>query len=139
MSTPLISFKKNIAGQKQVARGIPCGEHLVVSYAIGSKNTYQIWQIYNGNLFKPTVFTDIELAVSAAEWFDKTYQDYFCILESYPKADIVSLAKWSVHNGIKIYELLEQIKNEQVNKKLLSQAWDIANQREKDWIKLGVK
>jgi hypothetical protein len=138
MSATLINFKKNIAGQKQQARGIPCGEHLVVSYAIGSENTYQVFKTHDGKLFVPVTFTVLEDALEMGKWWEDTYDPFFCIYETYPDADIISLAKWSVKNGVRIYELVNELKrkHEQVDKSILSKCWEVAQQNVKGWMRI---
>jgi hypothetical protein len=132
-----VDFKKNVAGQKVKGRGIPIGNHLIVSYAFGSENTYQIYKAHDGKLFISTIFTNCEDCVEIARWFADSYDEYMDIWQSYPDADIIALTKWSVHNGIKIYEMVEEMKRKQrVNKSILSQCWDIAQQNVKGWMRI---
>jgi hypothetical protein len=135
MSVTLITFTKNIAGTKVKGRGIPIGNNLIVSYAFGSEDKYQIFQSHNGKLFISTTFTSLDDCKEMAKWLNETYQDFFCLWETYPDADIISLSKWSVRNGIKIFELMKEIKNKLVNKDLLSWSWNIANENEKEWMR----
>jgi hypothetical protein len=135
MSTTLITFTKNIAGTKVKGRGIPVGDCLIISYAFGSEDTYQIFQSHNGKLFISTSFTSLDDCTKVAKWLNEIYQDFFCLWETYSDADIISLSKWSVRNGIKIFELVKEIKNKSVNKDLLSWSWNIANENEKEWMR----
>ena len=135
MSTPsnIINFKKCVGNTKTTGRGIPVGQNLIVSYAIGSTNTYQIWRMGDGRLFIPTTFTDLDEAVEIAKWWDELYTEYWCILSAYPDADIVSLAKWSVTNGIRIFEMIKEMGSKQVTKDQLNSAWENADV--KGWIR----
>jgi hypothetical protein len=139
MSTQLITFKKNIAGTKVVGRGIPIGNHLVVSYAFGSEITFQIFKVHDGKPFISAIFTSLDDTIEIAKWFNESYQEYMDIWKSYPNADIISLSKWSVKNGIKIFELVNEIKHKQVNKSLISQCWEIATRNAKSWMRLNAE
>ena len=137
MSTsPFVDFKKNIAGQKVKGRGVPIGSHLIVSYAFGSESTFQIYRAHDGKLFINTIFTSFDDCKEIAKWFDEAYKDYMVIWKDYPDADIIALAKWAVKNGIRIYEMVQQIKNKQVDKSLLSKAWSIAEKNMKGWMRI---
>jgi hypothetical protein len=136
MPSTLIPFKKTIGAQKVNGKGIAIGEWLVVSYAIGSNDTYQIFKLHDGKLFMPVVFSDLEDAKKIAQWMDETYRQYFPIWLSYPDADIISLAKWSVRNGIPIYQLVNEMKYQQVNRNMITLAWKKAQIRAKEWLRI---
>ena len=131
--TIYVDFTKRVGEVRIKARGIPVGDYLIVTYAIGSTNTYQIFRLHDGRLFIPTKFTELEEAVEIAKWWDELYTEYWCILSAYPDADIVSLAKWSVTNGIRIFEMIKEMGSKQVTKDQLNSAWENADV--KGWIR----
>jgi hypothetical protein len=77
----------------------------------------------------------LEEAVEIAKWWDELYTEYWCILSTYPDADIVSLAKWSVTNGIRIFEMIKEMGSKQVTKDQLNSAWETAHKQEKEWLR----
>jgi hypothetical protein len=132
-SPTIIDFKKNIGGQKVKGRGIVVDENLIVSYSVSNDKTYQVYRLHDGRLFVPVTFTNLEDCVEMAKWWAETYREFFCLWKDYPDADIIALAKFSVKNGIRIHELIQQIKHKQVDKPLLSWAWENADV--KSWIR----
>jgi hypothetical protein len=74
---------------------VKCGEH---------------YKVYRSDTQKPLI--DIRLATlhdaeEFSEWINTQYAQFFPIWHSYPEADIFSLAKWTVRNGIKVHEMLK--------------------------------
>ena len=60
------------------------------------------------------LFTNIEDAIFIAEMLNEKYHDYFPIWDAYPDADLLSLVKWSVKDGIKLFEAMRLIKKHKV-------------------------
>jgi len=134
----IIDFKKTIGTKKIAGRGILVGEYFVVSYSLSNKEKYQIYKLHNGKLFISTEFSNLDDTVEFAQWINDTYKDFLCIWSSYPDADIIALSKWSVKNGIRIFELLNEIQNKQVDKGIIQSAWSTTQNRIHYWIR-GIK
>ena len=83
------------------------GNWLVVSYSTNS--LYRIYRLDTGKPLITVLFNRPEDAVRTAQIISTTFEDYFSIWENYEDADIFSLAKWSVRNGIEIYEVLKSL------------------------------
>jgi len=130
-----INFKKTVGTRKIDGVGILVGEHLVVSLALHNKDRYQIYRLHDGKLFLSTQFNDLDNTVELATWLDTTYNDYFCIWTSYPDADVISLSKWSVKNGIRIFELIQEIQNKSVDKSIIQLAWLKSKQKINYWVR----
>ena len=111
MEHPLIDFKPIIAPliPSKRTKGLLVGEYLVVSYATTnlSKPSYAIYNVAGRRLFKASYKTT-EDAIEMAEWINEQYEDYLPIWEDYPDADVFGLARWSIKNGLKIYETLKE-------------------------------
>lgn len=108
------TFKRTIGLTKQTVRGIPIGEYLVVSYSIGDDKKYQIYRLHDGKLFIPTIFTSLDDCQSVARWMNETYQDYFPLWEEYPNMDIPAVTRWSIKNGIQLFTLLQELKQDKI-------------------------
>ena len=101
----------NVAIKK---RGLPIGEYLIISYPATDVVKYQIFNKITGKPLIPTIFVDAYDVRNTAEWFDKTYGDYFPIWEEYPEADIFKMSQWSVKNGLNLFDLIERLKKQKI-------------------------
>lgn len=114
MDRTVIEFKPMVYPQctPKRTRGLLVGDYLVVSYATQDleKFCYTVYNT-NGRRLLKTTYTDLDDALEIAEWMNEKYQDYFPIWEEYPNADIFGLARWSIRNGIKFYELIHRLNN----------------------------
>lgn len=102
----LIHFLDRSLGQRIRRRGLRIGSHLAVA---GEKGHRRIFRIRQGLPLVETVFTELDAAMELAEWLDDKYKDYWEIWESYPDLNVFSLLKWTVEDGIKIYEALQRL------------------------------
>lgn len=99
------------AGVGKIKRtGAKIGRYMAVSYVNkGSAGQYQIVKIHNGEQVIDKVFTDLELALSIALLINGAYEEYLPIWQAYPDADIISLAQWSVKNGVDICKIISEM------------------------------
>jgi len=74
----------------------------------------QVFKLNNGLPLLDVKFATLEDAVKFAEWINNLFSEYFVLWEEYPEADIFSLAKWSVPNGLHAYEIIKIVENKQV-------------------------
>lgn len=113
---PIIEFKPIIAPMlpTKSTRGRLVGDYLVVSYAEtltdGIRPSYAIYNTRGRRLFQ-AAYTDAQGAIEMAEWLNKVFGEFFPIWEEYPDADVFGLARWSVDDGIRIYDKLKQDHN----------------------------
>jgi len=134
MSYPIIDFKKKIGLRSVNGRGYLIGQYLIVAPAIGNEKKFQIYTLHNGKLLIPTTFTDKGDALETAKWLNSMYYDYFEIWDTHPEADIFALTKWTVRNGIQIYEFLQVLKHlNDVSSAVLDGAYTNAQERVKEW------
>lgn len=87
------------------ARALMVGEWLRVSYADAEMENYRVYNLYGWPAL-PITFAKLVDALSVAEWLDKVYGEFFPIWEEYPKADIPAITKWTVKNGVDLYEMI---------------------------------
>jgi hypothetical protein len=114
-------------------RAYKIGEHLAVSYVGISEHSYQVFSISSGKPILNAQFPNIDDAIKFAEWIDEVYRDYLPILETYPDADIFALVKWSVRNGLRIYETVRQINSKPVELPDIALAYERSHQMESHW------
>jgi hypothetical protein len=114
-------------------RAYKIGEHLAVSYVGVSEHNYQVFGISSGKPILNAQFPDIDDAIKFAEWIDEVYRDYLPLLENYPDADIFALSKWSVKNGIRIYETIRQIESQRVTLPDVASSYEHAQSMESHW------
>ena len=107
----IVPFVDNSTNTKLKKKAFRIGQYLLVSYVGTKENTFQIFKAINGKPLFSAVFINKHDAIEFAEFIDKAYQDYLLLLEDYPDANIFALAKWSVKNGIKIYEIIKELSN----------------------------
>lgn len=111
MNYPVIQFKPQIAPllPVRVTRGLLVGSYLVVSYATTdlANPTYAIYNTQGRRLFNAS-YSDVNGALEMAEWLNKAFGNFFPVWEEYPNADVFGLAKWSVNNGLNIYDALKR-------------------------------
>ena len=54
-------------------------------------------------------FSTLDHAIEFAEWLIDTYGEYFCIWDDYPDVDIMNMAKWTINDGLNLYETLQLV------------------------------
>jgi len=119
----LISFKDNRSNFAKKQTGERVGNHLLVG-VIDRGRYYAIFGL-NGKLFVDCSFESYDACLSVALLIDELFDPYMPILEVYPQADVISLAKWSVERGLQVYEFT----------KLLDEQWGLAEDRvEELWL-----
>lgn len=84
-------------------------ELLLVGYNGFDSNHYRIYCELTGKPASPKIFDAESEAISYAEWMADTYGEYIYLLQDYPNADIVSLAQWSVNNGVEICGIINSL------------------------------
>lgn len=102
----LIEFYDCTTNKKKLRRGYKIGNYLSVI------PEYEIFRVDIGKPVLPIQFRKLEDAVTFANWIDKTYRDYAILWEypHYDDADIFSLAKWTVNDGLVFHELFELLR-----------------------------
>ena len=114
-------------------KGIAIGDYLIVaSDCVGGKY-YKIYRKDLGIPFISAIFEDKESALKIANLINDLYADYFAIWDDYPDADIISLAKWSVKNGIDIFELVKDLNGKSVNNSEIPNVWKRATSKAHQW------
>lgn len=132
MNTLPILFKKQIGVQKITGRGVPVGEGLVVSSSAGVMDSYQIYRLRDG-IPLPWHFSEVDVAKEVAKIVDELYKDFFCIWSEYPDIDIFGWCKYTVPNGIQIYEMFKALEGRVSNKQDIALAYKQAKSKVNYW------
>ena len=128
----IIYFKDNRTNYTKKKSGERVGDHLIVGL-IDSGNYYAIFGM-NGKLFVDASFKDYDACLSVAILIDELFDPYLPILEAYPKADVISLAKWSVERGLQVYEFTRLLDEQwRLTGDNVNELWVKAQQRAKKW------
>jgi hypothetical protein len=85
----------------------PINEHIGI---VPFNDHFKIFRMVQGKPFIKTQFATLEDAVKVAKMFDKVYKDWFPIWENpeYVDANLPSLLRWTVENGLKIYDFVRR-------------------------------
>jgi len=128
----VIYFKDNRSNYAKKKSGERVGDHLIVGL-IDSGNYYAIFGM-NGKLFVDTSFRDYDACLSVAILIGELFDPYLPILEAYPRADVISLAKWSVERGIQVHEFTKLLdENWRLTNDEVDKLWEDARQNTKEW------
>ena len=128
----IITFKDNRSNFARKQTGERIGEHLIVGLVDRGKY-YAIFGM-NGKLFVQCSFKDYDACLSVAELINELFDPYMPILASYPNADVISLAKWSVERGLQVYEFTELLDEQwRLTGDNVNELWIKAQQNAKKW------
>jgi hypothetical protein len=89
--------------------GMQVGNYLAISYIGSDHQDLGIFSLITGKLFIKARFQSMEHAQAVAEMLDKKYGEFMPILQDYPDADIIRLARWSVPDGLKIDKKIKEM------------------------------
>lgn len=105
--TEIIWFVCKENGYSKKKKAYKIGNWLLVSFTEDSE--YKIYRADTGKPFSATTFASPSDAVKIAQLISSVFEKYFDLWTEFPTADVVGLAKWSVKNGIEIYEILKSM------------------------------
>ncbi len=105
-----VEFIQKLGGVKLKRRGLKVGEWLVVAFPSSKEpDQYKIFKLHNGEPVIDVIFLRLKDALKMAELIDKTYKEQMPIWKNYPDADIIGLAQWTVKNGVSLYNIAQEI------------------------------
>lgn len=99
---PLIRLKNSQTGILNT--GYLVGNSLVVT----KSSEWEIWNVIGTTLFRN--IESREDAIQIALWLNDIYTPYFAIWRSYPEVDIFELSMWSMPDGRRYYETIENMR-----------------------------
>lgn len=114
-------------------RGRAVGKYLVVGYSDPSETKLAIFYGKTGLPIIPVTFITIEDAVNIASWLNDTFGEYFPIWERYPEADVFGWAKWSIKNGLQIYETIKALEPKTMTTEDVRKLWFESEEKVKEW------
>lgn len=105
-----VEFIQKLGGVKLKRRGLKVGEWLVVAFPSPKEpDQYKIFKLHNGEPIIDAIFLRLKDALKMAELVDKTYKEQMPIWKNYPDADIIGLAQWTVKNGVSLYNIAQEM------------------------------
>lgn len=75
----------------------------------GTNNQWKIYHLGKGKPFINVLFINLDDALATADWLNDVFEDYLPILDIYPDADLFGMVKWTVKDGIRIYEAIKLV------------------------------
>ena len=134
---PVIQFTDKTSNFNKRRLGRKINNYLIIAYC----DTYEkdgspikIYKINTGTPVIPVTFITISDAIRVAEWLSETFEEYFPIWDKYPEADLFSMTKWTVPEGIRAYEAIRLFsENKQATPEDLAEAYIEAERNVKEW------
>ena len=125
---PIGKFVDKSSNFNQRKKCIQVNAYLVLAYSDDAKKSLKIYKTKTGLPLLDVTFTSFSDAISVAEWITETFGEYFVIWDQYPEADIFSMTKWTVEDGIRKYEALQDFsKHDRATANDLRISYDLAN------------
>ena len=118
--------------------GIRVGNYLCVSNVSVIEERYKIFRVREGLPLVNAYFRNQNHAVEFAQYIDRLFSDYFVIWEEYPHADLFSLVKWTVKDGVRWYETMKILrKKKELELEDIAYAYSLAERHADEWIAIG--
>lgn len=95
-------------GVRSKQKCILVGKYLLISFTDETKRSFSIYNVKGYPLLDGASWKKENSAVQVAENLSRVYEHFFPLWEEYPKADVFSLAKWTIDNGIDIVKFLKE-------------------------------
>lgn len=102
----IVAFQDVTSNQRTKRQGLKIGQYLIVA---GAEKQRKIFRLKQGLPLIDVLFTELEDAVRVAEWLDSLFGDYWQIWDAYPELDVFALFKWTISDGLKIYEAIQRL------------------------------
>lgn len=105
----MIEIVDRTNGGKMRRYATPINEWLCI---VALEQGYMIYKTQSGKPFIDTTFRTKELAKRMAYFLDEVYGEYFLIWETpgWEQADVILLFQYTVPNGEKIYQTVQNMK-----------------------------
>ena len=112
---------------KEKKRGVKINNWLVIAKGFSG---FKIYRIDTGKPALDVRFVNADDAIQMASMLDDIFGEYFDIWETYPDADVFSIAKWISRKGLKAHEMIKIIKEQGkiTEKDDLTEAWENADE-----------
>ena len=133
-----IEFNDTTSNVRKKRNGIKIGDYLCVSNVSTIEERYKIFRVREGLPLINAFFREIKHAVEFAEYIDRLFSDYFVIWEEYPRADLFSLVKWTVKDGVRWYETMKILREKtELELEDIAYAYSHAEKHAEEWISIG--
>lgn len=107
-----VNFTDRTAAIPIKQRGFLIGKHLVIA---GSDSNWQVFFVASGKPIIESKFVTYRDAALFSDFIENVFDEFLPILETYPDADLFGLCKWSVPDGIRIFQALQQARKQIVD------------------------
>ena len=108
MNMKIVTFSDTRTNVKIKKRGYLIGENLAITPANKEKTLWEIFNVKTGKLAIKAEFRCVNQLTSLANEMSKMYADYWPILEVEPGVNIPLVTRYTVPNGLKMYEKIQQ-------------------------------
>ena len=110
------------------------GKYLCLAFSDIDDTHIKIYNIKQGLPIIDATFTQVNDALSVANWLIDMFGEYFPIWDKYPEADVFSMIKWTIPDGIRKYETIKILgSNDRATKEDLAKAYIKAERNVKEW------
>ena len=112
---------------KTKQKGLKINKWLAVAKGLSG---FKIYRIDTGRPAIDCRFVNADDAVQMAELLNDIFEKYFDLWETYPDADVFSLAKWISKKSLKAHEMIKIIQEQGkiISEQHLNEAWDEADE-----------
>ena len=128
---PIIQFVDKTSNFNKRKKCIRVNDYLVLAYCDSDQKSgspIKIYKLKTGLPLLDVKFISPSDALRVAEWITETFGEYFVIWDQYPEADIFGMTKWTVEDGIRKYEALQDFsKHDRATANDLRISYDLAN------------
>lgn len=134
---PVIQFTDKSSNFNKRKRCLKINDYLVIAYCDVDENAespIKIYKLPTGLPLINVMFNDPKDAINVANWIIETFGEYFSIWDTYPEADIFSMTKWTVPEGLQKYEAIRLFsQNKKGNPDDLKLAYQQAGKYTHNW------
>lgn len=118
----IINFNSKRTNKSEASRGIALAQGFIA--ISGTSPNYRIYNTQSGEPIIKGRFPEFKDALQFALWIEKAYADYFDIWKEYPQADLLAWCRYSVSNGMRLFEIREILnKLEVITSQDIARAW----------------
>lgn len=133
---PIITFSRKDTNSSYKTKGRQVGAYLAVS--TGKPQHFRIFNLQSGKPLLQGDFPAIYDAIYTADFLNHKYAKYFEIWEAFPDMDIFALVKWTIQDGLRLYEMIKILREKKLlSKSTVKEAFDAAQHKTGKWIALG--
>lgn len=106
---PQVRFGDTTTNSSRNRWGRRVGKNLIIAY---DSNFWRVYRSFDGKFADGGIcFTEMEVAIAWAKWFDKTYGEYIDVWRVYTDVELPGLCRYSIDNGEYWSDYLSSLQN----------------------------